>query len=198
MFILSDNDSEVHAQTTFDPDTDPADITATGLTFYDTGNGASCNYESATIEFTPVLVNDCCSEAISEPMSVAMDSDPTKQFIAAAKLEASVKAKKRRIEKYHSLWSQIHGYAATHSNAWNPDATKSFYETWVSHVPRRGCQCNQHWSSLTKTNPPDFSSPKAFFEWAWLLHDLVSKHHSKAKRISLAEAYALYWPTHPT
>lgn len=64
MFILDDGDSEIHAQTTFDPDTDPDDIRATGLTFYDTGNGESCNYESATITFTPVLVDDCCSEVI--------------------------------------------------------------------------------------------------------------------------------------
>lgn len=94
-----------------------------------------------------------------------------------------------------SAWGMLHSYSAVNTTKWNPAVARQWYETeWMLMVP--GCgECRQHWAELTEEYPPDFSSPKAFFEWGWARHDDVSRLHSKRPRITLEEAYAIYWPS---
>jgi len=93
-----------------------------------------------------------------------------------------------------SAWTLLHSYAPTNASKWNPTTARQWYDTeWTQLIPSCG-ECRQHWAELTKQHPPDFLSPRAFFEWGWARHNDVSTLHSHRPTISLAEAYQLYWP----
>ena len=92
-----------------------------------------------------------------------------------------------------SAWGVIHSYAPTNATKWNPATARQWYDTeWTPLIPSCG-ECRQHWAELTKQHPPDFSSARAFFEWAWSRHNDVSTMHSKRPTITLKEAYTVYW-----
>jgi hypothetical protein len=59
-------------------------------------------------------------------------------------------------------------------------------------IPVYGCSCAANWKAYTATNPPDFYSPQAFFEWSVESHNYVSKNHASRPQISLLEATGLY------
>lgn len=90
-------------------------------------------------------------------------------------------------------WGMLHSYAPTNASKWNPATARQWYQdTWNPLIPSCG-ECRQHWAELTKQHPPDFSSARAFFEWAWARHNDVSTMHSKRPTITLEEAYTVYW-----
>ena len=92
-------------------------------------------------------------------------------------------------------WKILHLYAVLNSLSWSPELAKKWYcRRFLPKVPNFGCSCKAHWKTLTKRHPPDFSSPKAFFEWTVARHNDVSTQHSKKPTITLSEAYAIYWP----
>ncbi len=97
-------------------------------------------------------------------------------------------------------WDSLHRYAYEHRNDWDATTAERWYLIrWMRTVPKykpdgAPCGCQTHWAELTKQFPPDFSTPQAFFEWGWARHDDVSRLHSKRPRITLEEAYAIYWP----
>jgi len=93
-----------------------------------------------------------------------------------------------------NTWRLLHSYAVEHQFDWDPKAAKRWYfQEWLKKVPNYGCSCQKNWIELTKKFPPDFTSPRAFFEWAWARHNDVSEHHSKKPTITLNEAYAIHW-----
>ncbi len=93
-----------------------------------------------------------------------------------------------------TAWGLLHSYAPTNATKWNPATARQWYDTeWTQLIPSCG-ECRVHWAELTDKYPPDFSSPEAFFEWGYWRHDDVSRLHSKRPRITLEEAYAIYWP----
>lgn len=94
-------------------------------------------------------------------------------------------------------WLPLHRYAPDHVATWDASrASNWYYNDWLPQIPSYGCPCQAHWDELTQQNPPDFSSPGAFFQWAWARHNDVSTTHSKRPTISLDEAYQLYWSDH--
>lgn len=92
------------------------------------------------------------------------------------------------------LWLEAHRYAPANADNWEPMAAMRWYNAWADRIPRFGCGCQNHWSEMTRVHRPTFTSPKAFFEWFWARHDDVSRQHSGRPRITLDQAYALYWP----
>lgn len=94
----------------------------------------------------------------------------------------------------HSAWGLLHSYSPTNSSKWNAATARQWYQDeWKPLIP--GCgECRQHWAELEAKFPPDFSSPQAFFRWAWARHDDVSRIHSLRRRITLEQAYLLFWP----
>ena len=94
---------------------------------------------------------------------------------------------------YQTPWQLLHSYAPTNATKWNPATARQWYETeWTQLIPSCG-ECRQHWAGLTNQHPPDFSSPRVFFEWSWARHNDVSTMLSKRPTITLEEAYAIYW-----
>lgn len=93
-----------------------------------------------------------------------------------------------------SPWKLAHSYAPLNCNIWNANNAKQWYlNIWKPKIPQCG-QCRKHWTELEQQYPPDFSSPKAFFEWFWARHNDVSRLHANKPTITLDEAYKMYWP----
>ena len=96
--------------------------------------------------------------------------------------------------KTAEIWLRLHKFAPENAANWDARTARRWYcRVWLPTVPRYGCKCQEHWRELTKKFPPDFSSPKAFFEWGWARHNDVSITHSKKPTITLEQAYAMYW-----
>lgn len=96
---------------------------------------------------------------------------------------------------HQTAWGLLHSYAPTNAIEWSPAVARQWYQDeWKPLIPSCG-ECRQHWAELEAKHPPDFSSPQAFFKWAWARHDDVSRLHSQRPRISLDQAYALFWPS---
>ena len=69
-------------------------------------------------------------------------------------------------------WLALHSYKQ--EGEWNPAKAQSFYLQWLKTIPSYGCSCASEWASITKANPPVFSSDEAFFEWGWARHNDVN------------------------
>ena len=102
-------------------------------------------------------------------------------------------------QTYINPWLPLHQYAFTHADNWDSAKAEKWYlYSWLPTVPRftpegASCGCETHWAELTKQHPPDFSSPKAFFDWGVHRHNDVSRDHSHKPEITLEEAYRIYW-----
>lgn len=97
-----------------------------------------------------------------------------------------------------NAWKPAHEYAPKNQHIWNIENAKQWYSNiWKPTIPRCG-KCREHWSELEKQYPPDFSTPRAFFEWFWARHNDVSRLHSKKPTITLEKAYSIYWPSEGT
>lgn len=96
-----------------------------------------------------------------------------------------------------SHWPSIHRYPVEHVEQWDVQEVERWYAHWVTGIPIYGCSCQANWKTYTDASPPDFSSPKAFFEWSVEAHNHVSANHANNPTISLADAYASYWQIAP-
>lgn len=90
-------------------------------------------------------------------------------------------------------WIPLHRYGPDNANNWVESETRRWFLEWSKTIPSVGCSCQSHWATLMQEMPPDYSSARAFFEWSWKAHDTVSERHSNKPRISLEEAYQIYW-----
>lgn len=100
----------------------------------------------------------------------------------------------KRVGSRENHWLPLHRYAVEHAENWCPTKAEKWYRReWKPRIPNYGCSCVSHWKDLEAKNPPDFTSPQAFFEWGWARHNDVSEQHSKKPTITLDDAYAIYW-----
>jgi hypothetical protein len=96
----------------------------------------------------------------------------------------------------YNHWAPLHYYAVKNAANWNELDAIQFYKQWEKNIPNsKSCSCKSNWLELELE--PDFSSAKAFFDWAWLAHDTVSskveaERGSTVLRPTLSEAYELW------
>jgi len=173
----SHGENAVKWSRTFPSGTDPRSILG-AMTTYSQGDNTICDYDSTTVTIEPIVVRGCCSEEEVEETTLSIQ----KSDISQAKLN-----------KFHSLWEALHSYAPNNKDDWSFTKAQKFYNEWRVDIPRGKCGCKNHWTELVAFNPPNYDSPEKFFEWTWARHDDVSRLHSNAPRITLEEAYALYW-----
>jgi len=71
------------------------------------------------------------------------------------------------------LWEQLHRNALGYRG--NDDSV--FLTKWASRIPRytKGCRCKEFWTKWRRANPPDFSSPEAYFAWTVKAHNAVNQ-----------------------
>jgi hypothetical protein len=62
---------------------------------------------------------------------------------------------------------------------------------WEICIPQYGCPCKRFYAEWKAANPPDFSSPEAFFAWGVALHNAVNAKLGKPE-ITIDEAYSIW------
>lgn len=90
----------------------------------------------------------------------------------------------------YNHWAPLHYYAVKRRENWDRVSAYLWYwNEWVPNIPK-SCGCKEKWIELDLE--PDFSTPKAFFEWAYNAHDRINAQLGKTYRPSLAECYAIW------
>ena len=62
---------------------------------------------------------------------------------------------------------------------------------WEKTIPAYGCACRQFYQAWKAANPPDFTSPEAFFAWGVALQNAVNAKLGK-QQITIEEAYSIW------
>jgi hypothetical protein len=62
---------------------------------------------------------------------------------------------------------------------------------WELLIPQYGCSCKRFYAEWKAANPPDFTSPEAFFAWGVRLHNAVNAKLGKPE-ITIEEAYKIW------
>jgi hypothetical protein len=62
---------------------------------------------------------------------------------------------------------------------------------WELLIPQYGCSCKRFYAEWKAANPPDFTSPEAFFAWGVALHNAVNAKLGKPQ-ITIDEAYKIW------
>jgi hypothetical protein len=65
---------------------------------------------------------------------------------------------------------------------------------WEIRIPQYGCSCKRFYAEWKAANPPDFSSPEAFFAWGVALHNAVNAKLGKPE-ITIDEALSIWSKT---
>jgi hypothetical protein len=65
---------------------------------------------------------------------------------------------------------------------------------WESTIPQYECGCRAFYAKHKAANPPDFSSPEAFFAWGVNLHNAVNRKLGKPE-LTIEEALSIWRKT---
>lgn len=85
-----------------------------------------------------------------------------------------VQKKKEEIaELGRRLWVELHDYSQ--QGEWSSSEAEKWLAKWTQRVPAYGCNCRNHWKSIVRNHPADFSSEEAFRRWAIDRHNDVNK-----------------------
>lgn len=83
-------------------------------------------------------------------------------------------------------WNELH----TMSN--NPAKLAD----WEDRIPNYECKCREGYNQFKAADPPDFSSPMAFFHWSVRIHNAVNRKLGKAE-LTLGQALTLWRNVRP-
>jgi hypothetical protein len=98
------------------------------------------------------------------------------------KVDRQAQADMRRANQGRFAWSKKHGYLG---------CDPQWHELWVLLIPAFGCSCKQDFADYCKDNPPDFSSPTAYWLWGVHLHNWVNRKLGKTE-LTVDEAKAIW------
>ena len=98
------------------------------------------------------------------------------------KVDRQAQAEMRRANQGRFAWSKKHGYLG---------CDPQWHELWVLLIPAFGCSCKQDFADYCKDNPPDFSSPTAYWLWGVQLHNWVNRKLGKPE-LTVEEARAIW------
>ena len=62
---------------------------------------------------------------------------------------------------------------------------------WEPLIPHYGCACKRFYDEWKAANPPDFSSPEAFFAWGVNLHNAVNAKLER-EQVTIDEACRIW------
>jgi hypothetical protein len=65
---------------------------------------------------------------------------------------------------------------------------------WELTIPQYECNCRRFYADWKADNPPNFTSPEAFFAWGVALHNAVNAKLGKPE-ITIKEAYSTWRKT---
>jgi len=67
---------------------------------------------------------------------------------------------------------------------------------WESRIPNYECKCREGYEQFKAIDPPDFSSPMAFFHWTVRIHNAVNRKLGRPE-LTLGEALTLWRNVRP-
>jgi hypothetical protein len=79
-------------------------------------------------------------------------------------------------------WKVLHEYGGSDPH-WHIE--------WEATIPRYGCSCRANYDQYKAANPPDFSSPNAYWLWGVHLHNWVNRKLGKTE-LTIEEALAIW------
>lgn len=62
---------------------------------------------------------------------------------------------------------------------------------WEKTIPQYECGCRAFYAKYKADNPPDFTSPEAFFAWGVALHNAVNRKLGKPE-LTMTEALSIW------
>jgi len=66
-----------------------------------------------------------------------------------------------------------------------------WHANWELTIPNYGCSCRKDYAEYKADNPPDFSSPHAYWLWGVQLHNWVNRKLGKSE-LTVEEAKAIW------
>jgi hypothetical protein len=90
---------------------------------------------------------------------------------------------REKLEKVRDLWARLH------------DGTIQTIEQlteWELLIPQYGCSCKSFYDKWKADNPPDFTSPEAFFAWGVRLHNAVNAKLVGKQQVTIEEARRIW------
>lgn len=84
-------------------------------------------------------------------------------------------------------WIEIHS-----DREWTPELLLE----WEQTIPSYGCSCREGYNQFKAIDPPDFSSPMAFFHWSVRIHNAVNRKLGKPE-LTLGQALTLWRNVRP-
>ncbi len=81
-----------------------------------------------------------------------------------------------------NAWLSLHAYDGC-DPVWHAE--------WELTIPNYGCSCRKDYAEYKALNPPDFSSPAAYWLWGFDLHNWVNRKLGKPE-LTVEEAEAIW------
>jgi len=114
-------------------------------------------------------------------LSPAFSKKPKESIISIAEKRISNVVTKTFEQKSH--WKGLYDLAM--------DPTPDGLLEWEHGIPSEGCKCNEGYQNFKSSDPPDFSSPMAFFHWANRIHNCVNRKLGR-REVTFGEALTLW------
>lgn len=93
---------------------------------------------------------------------------------------------KVKLKQGEFAWNLLHSYKG---------CDPQWFDLWKYFIPNR-CDCKSGYQNIVIDDPPDFSSPMAFFHWANRIHNAVNRKLGKREH-TLGEALTLWRNVRP-
>ena len=81
-----------------------------------------------------------------------------------------------------NAWIALHNYTGR-DPVWHAE--------WELTIPNYGCSCRKDYAEYKADNPPDFTSPHAYWLWGYNLHNWVNRKLGKSE-LTVEEAKAIW------
>lgn len=81
-----------------------------------------------------------------------------------------------------NAWIALHNYTG---------CDPVWHANWELTIPDYGCSCRKDYAEYKADNPPDFSSPSAYWLWGVQLHNWVNRKLGRAE-LTVEEARAIW------
>lgn len=121
------------------------------------------------------------SEPVTKHFNL-INNDPAVLQALEVKAKIEEQNKKRFEAQGRFAWAKKHQYKG---------CDPQWHELWELLIPRNGCSCTEDYAKLKSEDPPDFSSPEAYWLWGFRLHNKINVKLERPE-LSLEDAKKLW------
>lgn len=149
-----------------------------------------CGFASTDPDINFPTVCPGCKAIYSQPDQVfdlgIRNNDTENKVEAAQRWQAERKERQRAlaleaIKQGRKAWRVLHMFpmrwlcrAPGERPEWSPQEAERLLEQFEALIPEGYCKCKESYATYKYEDPPDFSSPEAFWEWGFRIHNRVN------------------------